>query len=634
MKTKITSGKKFIAIAALLIFSGGQLMAQSWSTTGNAGIAAGTNYLGTSDPNDLVFRSNAIERGRLLGATGEWRFGGTTNYVSIDGAGRLRFNGTGVYQVGSNKYAFQLSADPNYGLFFNTTLGQYEFRDGTASSVFAVAGTGNAVLKGTLKVGAYTLPATDGAVNQVLKTNGAGVLAWSADNSNTYTAGTGIGIAANVVTNTAPDQVVALTGSNGITTSGTYPNFTINGASLWRTTGNAGTTAATNFIGTTDNAGFAIRTNNTERIRVEASGGIGMGTTAPNSRLHINATGASEDGLRVQIAGNSKFFVANNGGVTIGTLFDTPPVNGLYVSGNVGVGNSTPLNKLDVTGNIGLTGSVLFTNAAAGSGLTFTDAQTIRDNSANTNLEVELHGNWLPDSDNSHSLGNSTQRWIDVWAIDGTINTSDLRDKTNIRDMRYGLKEIMQLRPVSFNWKNFDTKQDKLGVIAQEIQKVMPEVVRDYELKVNETTGKTEKVPSARLGVMYADMIPVLIKAIQELQLQIEDLKKGTTNSSVATVNESSAVAQPVNIDASLDQNAPNPFNTSTVIRYRVPASAGKAQIIVSNTAGNTVKAFTIATKGSGSVSINGGELSAGSYYYTLIIDGKKADSKQMILVK
>ena len=43
--------------------------------------------------------------------------------------------------------------------------------------------TGNSVFNGTLKVGAYTLPVTDGSNGQLLKTNGAGVLTWSNDNS-------------------------------------------------------------------------------------------------------------------------------------------------------------------------------------------------------------------------------------------------------------------------------------------------------------------------------------------------------------------------------------------------------------------------------------------------------------------
>ncbi|MEP6514023.1 MAG: tail fiber domain-containing protein [Parafilimonas sp.] len=70
------------------------------------------------------------------------------------------------------------------------------------------------------------------------------------------------------------------------------------------------------------------------------------------------------------------------------------------------------------------------------------------------------------------------------------MNTSDARGKTNIRDLNYGLKDIMKLRPVKFNWKNNADEGDKLGVIAQEIKKVLPEVVRDWEYEIDEVNRK------------------------------------------------------------------------------------------------------------------------------------------------
>ena len=58
----------------------------------------------------------------------------------------------------------------------------------------------------------------------------------------------------------------------------------------WSVTGNTGTNPTTNFAGTTDNIGYAIRTNNTEKIRITPTGAIGIGTTAPNGALDINST--------------------------------------------------------------------------------------------------------------------------------------------------------------------------------------------------------------------------------------------------------------------------------------------------------------------------------------------------------
>lgn len=55
----------------------------------------------------------------------------------------------------------------------------------------------------------------------------------------------------------------------------------------WSLTGNAGTNPTVNFLGTTDNQDLVVRTNNTERMRVDAAGQVGVGTNAPNHRLHV-----------------------------------------------------------------------------------------------------------------------------------------------------------------------------------------------------------------------------------------------------------------------------------------------------------------------------------------------------------
>jgi hypothetical protein len=100
--------------------------------------------------------------------------------------------------------------------------------------------------------------------------------------------------------------------------------------------------------------------------------------------------------------------------------------------------------------------------------------------------------------------------------ISGTLfNTSDRRLKTNISSLKYGLNEVLKLNPVNFNWKNRPEESKKtLGLIAQEVQPIISEIV---------TVGDDK---NQTLSVSYTELIPILIKAIQEQQAIIESLKK------------------------------------------------------------------------------------------------------------
>lgn len=119
----------------------------------------------------------------------------------------------------------------------------------------------------------------------------------------------------------------------------------------------------------------------------------------------------------------------------------------------------------------------------------------------------------IPAQNNTYPLGNTTKRNTAVWAVNGAIQTSDLRMKKNIHLLPYGLKEVLQLNPVSYNWKDETDKANKIGLIAQEVKKIIPEVV----------IGDAEK---EKLGVNYAEMVVVLINAVQELKIKTDGLKK------------------------------------------------------------------------------------------------------------
>jgi hypothetical protein len=112
------------------------------------------------------------------------------------------------------------------------------------------------------------------------------------------------------------------------------------------------------------------------------------------------------------------------------------------------------------------------------------------------------------------NLGNSTHLWNAVFAVNGVINISDLRFKTNITSLNYGLESIMKLDPVSFTWKNEPGGSKHLGLIAQEVMGIIGEAV---------DIGTD---PDKILGINYSQLVPVLIKGMQEQQQQIESQQK------------------------------------------------------------------------------------------------------------
>ena len=102
----------------------------------------------------------------------------------------------------------------------------------------------------------------------------------------------------------------------------------------------------------------------------------------------------------------------------------------------------------------------------------------------------------------------------DVVAYSSTV-ASDMNLKENITDMKYGLDTVMQLRGVEYDWKREDMGHD-VGVLAQEVESVIPEIVKEHEGLQGRPKFK---------AVDYNKLVPVLIESIKELKSQIDELK-------------------------------------------------------------------------------------------------------------
>ena len=217
--------------------------------------------------------------------------------------------------------------------------------------------------------------------------------------------------------------------------------------------------------------------------------------------------------------------------------------------------------------------------------------------------------------------------------VNGTLfatnisTTSDLCQKENVQKIESSLaNNIRLLNPVSYTlkqdtaWKNdVDAKELQgahYGLIAQEVQKVYPELV--YER-------------GDKLSINYIELIPLLIMKIQELSEEVEDLK---TNSKGKTLAHKKNSTDEETIEAVLYQNNPNPFSIDTEIGYLLPTSTQSATLYVYNMNGTQVAEFPLTSFGKGSVVIPASNIEAGMYLYSLIADGQIIDTKRMILTK
>lgn len=173
----------------------------------------------------------------------------------------------------------------------------------------------------------------------------------------------------------------------------------------------------------------------------------------------------------------------------------------------------------------------------------------------------------------------------------------------------------------------------RIGLLAREVEQAFPEVVRE--------------LPDGSKGILYTDLIPVLIESIKELQdslaLQsvriaaLEQQASGPASSpqfAPSADGTSGVSGQPYQANgAVLYQNTPNPFNRETEITYRLSAGASAASVCIYNLNGQQLRKYPLPTgELSGKVTVSGSEFAPGMYLYSLVIDNRVIDSKRMTL--
>ena len=142
-----------------------------------------------------------------------------------------------------------------------------------------------------------------------------------------------------------------------------------------------------------------------------------------------------------------------------------------------------------------------------------------------------------PATDNAVTLGGSGARWSAVWAATGTIQTSDIRQKTDIAPSDLGLDFVLALNPVRYRWSVGGNeggaprpgRRTHYGLLAQEVRAALGE--RDFAGHILADPAD----PQSEQGLRYEAFIAPLIRAVQELAGRVEALEEAKSTPHLAS---------------------------------------------------------------------------------------------------
>lgn len=269
----------------------------------------------------------------------------------------------------------------------------------------------------------------------------------------------------------------------------------------------------------------------------------------------------------------------------------------------------------------------------------------------------------------------------------GYWSYSDSTIKTKVDSFSNALSIIKRLKPKTYYFDTVNSYHFKLdtfmryGFIAQQVQRIVPSLVRTITTPAQIDTGGHVIVPSSTISTLdYEQFIPILTAAFQEQQ-QIyynDSVKQKQTNDSLRSTldslrsafksyvsclnslcgssggegvmakgnsnsnNKSNYTLNTQNITLSgsigdaplLYQNIPNPFSSGTKINYYLPEGTMGATVVFYDMYGNMLKTVQLGQTGNGTLNITPDNLSNGIYSYSLIVNGAVIDTKKMLLQK
>lgn len=371
-------------------------------------------------------------------------------------------------------------------------------------------------------------------------------------------------------------------------------------------------------------------TAGSDRIFINTSGDVGIGSTAPLARLYSVGTsvGVRGDGGPTGVVGNG--ICSGNSGTAVGVqgvAVDGATNYGGYFAGkgvaSAGV-TSYGVYAGIISPGLGSTNYGIYATVGGnGSG------STVTINPSTTNVAGYFNG--------------------DVVTTSPVYYFSDKRIKKDIVKLNNSLSIISKLNPVSYN---FDTqsnphialpREKQYGFISQEIKEILPELTKTvvHPAQFDKESGKEISPSKEVLGLNYNGFIALLTKGIQEQQslIALQQAQLDEQKKMIEELQKKAGISTGINEAGGansfeMNQNEPNPFNGETTIKYSLPQSVSTANLLIYDLSGKQVNSFPIEQKGSASIKVTSEKLAAGIYIYSIVADGKVVDTKRMVVTE
>ncbi|MBN2730707.1 MAG: tail fiber domain-containing protein [Bacteroidales bacterium] len=518
---------------------------EDWHLTGNAGTNPATNFLGTTDNQSLVFRTNNTERARFQ-ADGTLSIGTTLDnssnvYNRIENTDVSTYYNENNYHYGAYTGATYTSYNYNASTTNSTKYGLYNIINSTGTgarygiyNTVSQNNTSNSTAYGMYNYLSSYGSSTNYGLNNTHYSYGTGThyglynylyLSGSTVSSPTYASYNSMQIGSSTNTTTIYGEYTTVDYSAGMK----YGDYKImNTSSFYSGTvyadysyiAGSGNDPAYGYYSDLSISGTGAHYGH----YIDISGGTGS-----NYGIYINNIIGTTNAYSVFANNGNAIFNESGGDYDFRVETDTRPY-AMWVDANenlVRFGTSSTGSDYQNGSTIG--GTVVdyvidcangsFEGTAVGVG----SMEYLLDASAHT----LINNDFCPTTNGLEDLGWGTtaEYWDDVYAT-SYVTVSDARAKEDIADLEYGLEEILQLRPVSYKLKNDPMHDTELGLIAQELLPVISEAVKTHDYKIlSEETKERVLFEMDMMGVTYMELIPVLIKALQEEDAKVEAME-------------------------------------------------------------------------------------------------------------